>query len=202
MKKSPLVVALPLLAVSALALSGCGMFRSHKQWETAKQESPLEIPPGLDTPATSAALVIPPPGANNPTANGATAPSGDSVGTITDAFVVSDSVDSTYQKVGQALQAGDIGQVSAHDDAAHTYTLTVNSPATAVPVKKPGMFGRLFGRGKNQNDEAVPGGDKPASHEVQLVIATSGSNASEVRAQGVPGAVAKVIDALKAKLGG
>ena len=73
MKKSSLAVALPALALTGLLLSGCGMFRSTKAWETAKQETPLEIPPGLDTPTASEALVIPPPGANQPNANGATA---------------------------------------------------------------------------------------------------------------------------------
>src|SRR5215469_13453206 len=101
MKKSPLVVALPVLALSAMLLSGCGMFRSQKAWETAKQESPLEIPPGLDTPSSSAALVIPEQGANNPTSNGATARLGESGGQqIADGFVLNDNVDNTYRRVG------------------------------------------------------------------------------------------------------
>jgi len=123
MKKSPLVVALPVLAVSALLLSGCGMFRSQKAWETAKQESPLEIPPGLDTPSSNAALVIPEQGANNPTSNGATANVGKG-SQIADGFVLNDTVENTYRRVAQTLEKGDIGQVLAHDDDAHTYSLS------------------------------------------------------------------------------
>ena len=124
MKKSPLVVALPVLALSALLLSGCGMFRSQKAWETAKQESPLEIPPGLDTPSSNAALVIPEQGANNPTSNGATANVGKG-SQIADGFVLNDTVENTYRRVAQTLEKGDIGQVLAHDDDAHTYSLSV-----------------------------------------------------------------------------
>ncbi|WP_266182746.1 hypothetical protein [Dyella humicola] len=196
MKKTPLVVALPVLAVSALLLSGCGMFRSHKAWEAAKQESPLEIPPGLDTPSTSAALVIPEPGANNPTSNGATARIGKSGGTIADGFVLNDNVDSTYGRVGQALEKGDIGEVVAHDDAAHTYTLSV--VASDEPTAKKGFFSSMF-NGKSKQTADAPGA---APHQVQLTIGGSGEKASEVRAQGDAAAVAKVIDTLKSRLGG
>ena len=197
MKKSPLLVAMPALALSALLLSGCGMFRSEKAWEAAKQEAPLEIPPGLDTPSTSAALVIPEQGANNPTANGATARVGKGGGVIADGFVLSDSVDNAYRRVGQALEQGDIGQVVSHDDAGHAYTLSV--VASAAPTCKPGFLRRIFGGGKKASSAAAPGA---APHQVQVVVGPSGQSASEVRAQGDGAAVAKVVDTLKARLGG
>jgi len=196
MKKSPLVVALPVLALSALLLSGCGMFRSQKAWETAKQESPLEIPPGMDTPSTSAALVIPEAGANNPTANGATARVGATSSQIADGFVLNDSIDSTYQRVGQALENGDIGQVVAHDDAAHTYTLSV--VASDQPTQKKGFFSSMF-NGKSKQGADAPGA---TPHQVTLTVGSSGEKASEVRAQGDASAVAKVIDTLKGRMGG
>lgn len=192
MKKTSLVVTLPALALSGLLLSGCGMFRSHKTWETARQEAPLEIPPSLDTPPASDALVIPPPGANNPTAEGVTADVGGIGGTIADGFVLPDSADNTYRRVGEVL--GDVGQVTAKDDAAHTYTVNV----TAAPAKKRGFFSRLFHR-NGKGDAATAG---KAARQVQVSVTASGGNASEVRAQGQAAAVAKVVDTLKAKLGG
>lgn len=194
MKKTSLLVALPALAFSGLLLSGCGMFRSHKAWDTAQQESPLEIPPGLDRPSTSAALEIPPRGANQPTANGATASVGAADGQVADGFVLADSVDNAYHRVGQVLEGGGLGQLVGHDDAAHSYTLTVS--AAAAPKKK-GFFGRLFGHHKD--DSAAAAG---AGSQVQVTIGASGTSASEVRAQGNAAAVAKVIDALKSRLGG
>lgn len=196
MKKSPLVVALPVLALSALLLSGCGMFRSQKAWETAKQETPLEIPPGMDTPSTSAALVIPETGANNPTANGATARVGKSSAQIADGFVLNDSVDNTYRRVGQTLENGDIGQVVAHDDDAHSYTLSV--VASDQPAQKKGFFSSMF-NGKSKQSADAPGA---TPHQVTLTVGTSGDKASEVRAQGDAAAVAKVIDTLKGRMGG
>lgn len=186
MKKSSLLVTLPALAFAGLLLSGCGMFRSTKAWETAKQEAPLEIPPGLDTPPATAALVIPPPGSGQQQAAPALADQ------ISDAFVVSGSVDGAYQKVGQLLAAGSAGQVTGHDDNAHTYT--VNVVGGEDVAKKKGFFGRLFGH----KDKSAAG----STHPVQVTVNPSGSSASEVRAQGNAGAVAKLVDALKKGMAG
>ena len=192
MKKTSLVVALPALVLSGLLLSGCGMFRSHKAWEAARQESPLEIPPGLDTPPASEALVIPPPGANNPTAAGVTADVGGVGGTIADGFVLPAGADDTYRRVGEVL--AQMGQVTARDEAAHAYTVNL----AAAPAKKRGFFGRLFHR-NGKGDAATAG---KAARQVQVTVSASGDNASEVRAQGQAAAVAKVVDTLKARLGG
>ena len=192
MKKTSLLLALPALAISGLLLSGCGMFRSHKAWDTAQQESPLEIPPTLDRPAVSAALVIPPPGANQATADGVTA--GAPSSQILDSFVQADSVDATYQLVGKVLSSGELGQLVSHDDAAHTYTFTV-SDAVAQQKKKRSLF-HPFGGGSGDSATVAAG----ASHQVQISIGSSGTNASEVQVQGNPGIVPRTIDALQASL--
>jgi hypothetical protein len=197
MKKTSLLAALPAVALSGLLLSGCGMFRSHGAWEKAQQEAPLEIPPDLDRPSTSDALVIPPPGANQPTASGATAAVAGvpgQAGQISDGFVHPGSVESVYQRVGQVLAGDSVGQLVSHDDATHTYVVSVT--ATAKP--KRGFFGRLFGRHKDDTASASRGG----AHQVQIRIESSGADASEVRAQSDSlGVVASVIDTLKSKLG-
>lgn len=199
MKKTSLLVALPAVALSGLLLSGCGMFRSHKAWETAQQEAPLEIPPSLDRPSTSEALMIPPSGGNQPTSNGATASVGAAAGAnpgqIADGFVLADNVQDAYRKVGQALESGSLGDVVGHDDAAHTYTLNVSD--AVAQQKKRGFFGRMFG-GKKDSASA-PGA---APHQVQVTIGSSGASASQVRAVGNAAAVSKVIDTLKSRLGG
>ncbi|MEO7051440.1 MAG: hypothetical protein ABI128_07225 [Rhodanobacter sp.] len=197
MKKTSLLVALPALALSGMLLSGCGLFRSHGSWQKAQQEAPLEIPPSLDRPSTSDALVIPPPGANQPTSRGATAAVAGvpgQVAQISDGFVHSGSVEAVYQQVGQALAGDSLGQLVSHDDATHTYVVSVNATAK----KKRGFFGRLFGGHKD--DAASTSGS--GLHQVQVRIEGSGSNASEIRAQSDSlGAVASVIDGLKSKLG-
>jgi uncharacterized lipoprotein len=198
MKKTSLLVALPAVALSGLLLSGCGMFRSHKAWETAQQETPLEIPPSLDRPSTSEALMIPPPGGNQPTSNGATASVGAAAGAnpgqIADGFVLTENVEDAYRKVGQALESGGLGELVGHDDAAHTYTLNVSD--AVAQQKKKGFFGRMFG-GKKDSASA-PGA---VSHQVQVTIGSSGASGSQVRAVGNAAAVSKVIDTLKSRLG-
>lgn len=190
MKKTSLLVAVPTLMLGGLLLSGCGIFRSHKAWETAKQESPLEIPPSLDRPSTSAALVIPPQGSNQPTANGTIAVIGAARGEIADAFILTDAPDQAYQRVGKILDGGTLGTVTAHDDTARSYTVSVTG---VVESSKAGFFGRLFGGGKKK---------ALAAQAVQVSVVGSGTSGSEVRAQGNAAAVAKVIDTLKAQLGG
>jgi hypothetical protein len=192
MKKTSLLVTVPALALCGLLLAGCGMFRSHKAWDTAVQESPLEIPPGLDTPSATAALNIPPPGANQPTADGARATVGTAAGEISDGFIAEGPIDAVYRKVGQLLQDGKAGQVLSHDDSAHSYTVAVSGAA-----KKRGFFGRMFHREKRNDATASRG----AAQQVVVTVGDSGTDGSEIRAKGGVNAVGKVIDSLKAKLG-
>lgn len=190
MKKTSLLAIVPAVMLSGLLLGGCGMFRSSKAWNTALQESPLEIPPSLDTPQASAALVIPPRGRNQPTASGATATAEAPEGVVADGFVVAGGVDDTYQRVGKLLQDGKLGELISHDDVAHTYVLRV---AAAKPHKK-GFH--LFSR--NKRNAATATGSNPS--QVTVSVAGSGVDGSQVRAQGSVGAVAKVVDALKSSL--
>jgi hypothetical protein len=186
MKKTSLLL---VVAFSGLLLSGCGLFRSRGSWETAQQQAPLEIPPTLDRPSTSDALVIPPPGANRPTSSGATAFTGAVAGQVADGFAVTDSVDNAYRRVGQALQDGKMWQVASHDDAAHSYTVDVSGMAK----ERKGFFSRMF---HHKSDTSG------ATQQVRITVGASGENASEVRAQGNAAAVAKVVDLLKSRLGG
>ena len=199
MKKTSLLVALPALALSGLLLSGCGMFRSHNAWQSAQQQTPLEVPPTLDRPSTTEALVIPPPGANRPTGDGATASVAGvpgQAGQISDGFVHSGGVDSIYQRVGQVLAGDSLGQVVSHDDATHSYVISVTA---AEASKKRGFFGRLFGRHKQDDAASTSGG---GVHQVQINVNSSGADASEIRAQSDSlVVVANVIDSLKSKLG-
>lgn len=191
MKKTSLLVALPLLVLSGLLLSGCGIFRSHKAWDTAKQEAPLEIPPGLDRPSTTAALVIPPRGANEPTANGAVAAVGAPAGQVSDGFMLTDGPDSVYRRVGELLKDGSLGEVVSQDASTRSYTLNVSAVSSH---KKKGFFSRLFGHDKGETSAKL--------HQVKVTVDSSGASTSEVRAQGDAAAVGKVIDSLKSSLGG
>ena len=198
MKKTSYALVVPALLLSVLVVSGCGAFRSTKQWERAKQEAPLEIPPGMDTPSTSAALVIPDVGAG---ANGAgAASSAPAAAPVSDGFILADAPDAAYKRIGEVLSVGDVGSVTAHDDDTHAYQIAATSGA---PEAQRGFFKRMFG-GKSNPDEAIEGGPQATQgggkHSVVLTVNPSGAG-SEVRAQGDANGVRRVIDALKSRLG-
>ncbi|HET7931933.1 MAG TPA: hypothetical protein VFL63_11180, partial [Rhodanobacteraceae bacterium] len=89
--------------------------------------------------------------------------------------------------VGLALARGDVGQVTAHDAAARTYQVAVNTTVTAK--SKGGFFHRLFHHSKT---EVIAGA-------VTVSVAPSGSG-SVVEASGDPQAVAKVMSVLGQRL--
>jgi hypothetical protein len=103
------------------------------------------------------------------------------------------TVDSVYQQVGKVLADGKAGELVSHDDATHSYVVSV----TAAAAKKRGFFSRLFGRHRNDAAGTAGGG----THQVQVNVESRGDAGSEIRAQSDSlGAVAKVIDRLKSKL--
>lgn len=195
MKKTSYALVVPALVLSALLVSGCGAFRSTKDWQRAQQEAPLEIPPGLDTPSTSAALVVPDVGSGAQAAANAagSAP-------VSDGFVLTDAVDVAYSRIGEQLAAGDLGSITSHDDATHTYQVAVKA---GKPEGRPGLFRRMFGGNKETNQDTV-GSASPAAqdgtHTVLLTINASGTG-SEVRAQGDSNGVRRIVDALKSRMG-
>jgi uncharacterized lipoprotein len=105
-------------------------------------------------------------------------------------LTLADSPDSAYRRVGLALDRGGVGAVSAHDDAAHTYQVAVNS---VVEVKSQGNFlHRLF---HHSHSETVTG-------TVTVSIAASGNGGSLVNVQGDENAVERVLSVLQQRLGG
>ena len=193
MKKTSYALVVPALLLSVLVVSGCGAFRSKKDWEKAQQEAPLEIPPGLDTPSTSAALVIPDVGSGAGAAAAAQAAS-----PVSDGFILADDTDAAYRRIGELLSVGDVGKVTSHDDATHTYQIAVNR---GKPEGRPGFFRRMFGaKGADQDAKDAPASAAGGTHSVVLAVTASGTG-SEVRAQGDADGVRRVIDALKSRMG-
>lgn len=172
-------------AFGALLLSGCSLFH-HKNnaWERAVEERPLEVPPGLDAPPTSAQLVVPPAGDAVASATAGAPPSA----VMGDSLSVTDDVESAYRRVGLALERAGVGTVVARDAAAHSYQVAVQT--VVVHEKQGGFFHRLFSRKKT---ETVTG-------NVSVTVGAEGSG-SRVRLEGDRAAVQQLLTALKARLG-
>src|SRR6185312_8067242 len=142
-------LSLLFFVLAPIALAGCQTIKAHNPfrhkepaYKSAQQEQPLEVPPGMNQPATSEALVIPsassgagaasstaapgapamtptaPPSAVVPAAEGSTS------------LALADTPDSAYHRVGLALDRSGIGTVTAHDDTAHTYQVAINTTVT------------------------------------------------------------------------
>lgn len=194
-----------LLLLAPIVLAGCQTIKSHNPfrhkeppYKAAQQEQPLEVPPGMDQPPTTDALAIPDagsagqtgaaPAAGAPPAAEAGSSAGGSSSTTT-SLNLPDTPDSVYHRVGLALARGDAGQVTAHDDAAHTYQVAVNTEVTKKP--EGGFLHRMFHRSKTETVQGT----------VTVSVAASGAG-SLVSAQGNPDAAARVIAVLQQRLGG
>jgi uncharacterized lipoprotein len=198
-------ILIPLLLLVPIALAGCQTIKAHNPfrhkepaYKTAQQAQPLEVPPGMDQPPSNEALAIPNAGSGAQSAT-TTSPepgappmvqAGTSGATLSgNSLTLTDTPDSVYHRVGLALARGDAGQVTAHDDAAHTYQVAVDTVVTKK--KEGGFFHRMFHRSKS---ETVKGA-------VTVSVAPSGTG-SVVSAQGNPDAAARVMAVLQQRLGG
>ena len=199
---------LTLLLLAPIALTGCQTIKAHNPfrhkepaYKSAQQERPLEVPPGMDQPATSDALAIPDAGTGTASAPGTMPPSSETGAPPTEttaaagatgtsnALTLSDTPASAYHRVGLALSRSDVGQVTAHDDSALTYQVAVDTVVTRK--SEGGFFHRIFHRSKS---ETVQGA-------VTVSVTPSGAG-SLVSAQGNPDAVARVMGVLQQRLGG
>jgi uncharacterized lipoprotein len=186
---------LTTLALTSL-LSGCGFIHRHfdrkdDSYKKSVNERPLEVPPDLDTPNSSGALVVPAAGSGGastapaavseapataaPTTSGAppavAAPAG-AVAIGGDSLGVADSVESTWSRVGLALERSGAAKILGRDEANRTYTVQTTGQTTA----KPGWFKRVVTLG-------MAGGKTTA--QVQLTVRVSADgNTSKVGVEG------------------
>lgn len=202
-------LTLTLLLLAPIALAGCQTIKAHNPfrhkeppYKSAQQERPLEVPPGMDQPATTEALAIPEAGTGTASAAGSAATTGSEAGappaqsTVAagvagggSSLALTDTPASAYHRVGLALSRSDVGQVTAHDDNALTYQVAVDTVVTQKP--EGGFFHRMFHR---SHSETVKG-------TVTVSVTPSGTG-SVVSAQGEPDAAARVMGALQQRLGG
>jgi uncharacterized lipoprotein len=169
-----------LVALIPLVLSGCNLFKSRSEWDKAVEARPLEIPPDLEAPPTRSELVVPEGSARATAAHGRGA-------TGIDGLHVADTVDSTWTRVGMALERAQLGSIGARDEAGRTYSLTVTSKRTR---DEGGFIKRLFTRKKVET----------ITEQVNIGVSPDGSG-SRVSVSGAAGAVQKVVAALRERLG-
>ena len=162
--------------IAASLLGGCGLLqrsfdRTDNVYKQSAEQRPLEVPPDLDTPSSSSALVIPPPVAaaapeQAPATAGTTeAPPADtavpaaatappamaSVGDVSvsgDGLLVPDNPESTWSRVGLALERSGAAKILQRDEAGRSYSVQTTGQTTV----RPGWFKRMitFGQAGNK----------------------------------------------------
>lgn len=112
---------LTVLAVAVLSSSGCGWFRAKTGYENSPENRPLEVPPDLDRPTVDPTMQVPAvAGGRDTVAPGGSRP----VALPSQAFVVADTPDSVWKRLGLALQR--IEGVSIGDSAQLLSVYNVN----------------------------------------------------------------------------
>lgn len=191
------LIALPAALIGASVLGGCGFMHNHFGHKTpvysnAVEARPLEMPPGLDSPNTSGALVVPPPSAapastastaNSPAtaapmigASGAAPPPAELAPGVSlggDGLHVADTIESTWTRVGLALERSGAAIILSRDEAGRTFAVETTGQTTT----KPGLFKRLitFGQASNKTTAKV---------QLTVRVTSNGANASTVSVEG------------------
>lgn len=107
-----------LCACTLLAAPGCSWFRGKSDYASSPQTRPLEVPPGLDAPVVDPARQIPDVA---PAAAGASR--GAAVPTAADEILVQDTVESTFRRLGLALERTDGVTVEDSAELLSVYTV-------------------------------------------------------------------------------
>lgn len=187
------------LTLSTLMLAGCGVFTSNHAWKEAKQENPLQIPPNMDRPSTTAALTIPPP--SEPASQ--SAPAAPKVASNATQMHLSDDVDTTYKRVGLVLQQGGLGTVTAQDAAQHTYQLSVNTKQSLATSQS--FLQKHFSNMQKQDSSAsnsnALGAEQGSTVSVTLKVMPAQGGGSTISASGDPQQATHVISVLSGRLG-
>ena len=193
----PDIRALAILVAAGSLLGGCSWFHRHSEkqaneYKTGVQERPLEVPPDLDKPSTAGALTIPEVGSpaapvGTAPADVAAAPAGTAAPVAAapaageaappallgaDGLHVMDSVDSTWNRVGLAIERSGAATVLARDEAQRTFDVQT----TGQVVEKPGWFKKTITLGMAK-------GKTTAQVKLKLRVAAEG-NGSKVTVEG------------------
>ena len=144
-----------VLALAVVSASGCSWFRGKSGYENAPESRPLEIPPDLDRPTTDPTMQVP----------GTSAASGGSVGARpvalpSQAFVVADTPDSVWKRLGLALQRVEGVTVGESSQMLSVYNVTFEGESFLVRIAAEGEGTRIATVGKDGTEINTGAGAK------------------------------------------
>lgn len=138
----PLLIGAVALAV--LAQGGCAWTREKlgidANYQDSVQNQPLEVPPGMDLPNTSAAVTVP---SVTPNPNAVAAPAAAGISS----FTIADGIDSAWRRLGLAL--GKVPGVTVGDavKALNSYEVTYEGVTMLVRAEAVGAETRVTALG-------------------------------------------------------
>ncbi|ODS64775.1 MULTISPECIES: hypothetical protein [unclassified Arenimonas] len=146
----PLLVA--TVALSVIATSGCSWVRNkwgnEAMYQGSQQNKPLEVPPGLDTPSTTGAVLIPDAPAGAPVST--QVPSGtESVLMGIDSFVLADSVGSSWRRIGIALGKIDGVTIANRAQLLNSYEVSYKGVSVLLRAEAVGEQTRVVALGQD-----------------------------------------------------
>lgn len=137
--------------------SGCSWVKKKFTTEAPYQESqlsrPLEAPPGLDLPRDVSGLAIPAAASNGSVG---TAPPATSAATASDAFMLADSVDSAFRRIGIALERIDGVTVTSKAALLNSYEVSYSGATMLIHAEAMGDKARVSALGTD--GKALSGG--------------------------------------------
>jgi uncharacterized lipoprotein len=123
-------IPLALLAAALVATSGCGWFRGKSVYDQAPEARPLEVPPDLDAPRIDPSMNIPEVTAA-PRASQATARAAEPSAAP---FVIADTPESVYRRVGLALERIDGVEIAERAQLLAAYNVRFRGESFLVRV--------------------------------------------------------------------
>lgn len=133
-----------VLGLVAISLVGCGWLRGRSDYEQSPETRPLEVPPDLDTPPTDPSMRVPSPGsgaaaaASNP---GGAPPSSSTA--VASSVAVADTVQSTWRRVGLALERIDGVQIDDRAELLSVYNVSYRGASFLVQVQPDGANAKI-----------------------------------------------------------
>lgn len=128
------VLSVALVAVVASS-AGCSWWRGKSGYENSPESRPLEVPPDLDRPASDSSMQIP---------AVASAPRAAPAGPVTgESFVIADSVDGAWRRVGLALDRIDGVTIGERAQPQSVYNVTFDGASFLVKVAAEGEGSRI-----------------------------------------------------------
>ena len=142
----PLLIA--VIGVALLTQGGCvwlrAKFANTAVYESSEQGNPLEVPPDLDRPNTAAGIAIPDV-TPNPMTQGT--PAAPVAAVAADGFVLADTVESAFRRVGVALGKIDGVTLGESAESSGTHTVTYQGTPMQIRVEAAGDGARVFAVG-------------------------------------------------------